>query len=209
MKKILVVAAASLVASSALAQGLLNWNTAGSTGSTIRYGSNAAFGAAANTVYDGSFAGSSPLNSGIWSGPAGTPESGLTFQPNSLKVVGIAGPGKGNIQGMGSYSFAAYAPGTTISLQIRAWSGSSFGQTIGSVSAKSGVTQIALGGGLVPTPIAWSTAGVASAPLYDSLAPTGTGPLQGFTLSIVVPEPASASLLGLGLASLLIFRRRK
>lgn len=206
MKKLLVIIATSLVASSALAQGLLNWNTASSTGSTIKYGSNAAFGALAGAVYDGTFAGSLPLNSGIWAGPAGTAEGNLVFLANSLKVVGTAGPGKGNIQGMGSYAFADYAASTVISLQIRAWSGSAYGQ--GAVAAKSAVTQISLGGGLVPTPIAWSTAGVASASTWNAVAPTGTGPLQGFTLSIV-PEPASASLLGLGLASLLIFRRRK
>lgn len=46
-----------------------------------------------------------------------------------------------------------------------------------------------------------------TAPTATATQPTLMG-LQGFDVQLV-PEPASASLLGLGLASLLIFRRRK
>lgn len=207
MKKLLVIVATSLVASSAMAQGLLNWSTSSTSGSTIKYGSDAAFAALAGTVYDGTFAGSNPLNAGIWVGAAGAGEGSLQLVATSLKVVGTAGPTKGNVAGMASFAVPGFGPATTISLQIRAWSGSSYGQ--GSVAGKSGITQIVLGGP-APSPAvaAWSTAGVAPSSTWNAIAPTGSGPLQGFTLSIV-PEPASASLLGLGLASLLIFRRRK
>ena len=196
-----------MVASSALAQGLLNWSTGGGTGSVIKYGSDAAFGASAGAVFNGSFAGSSPLTAGIWVGPAGTPESQLAYVGASAKVVGTAGPSMGNVTGMASFAVPNYAGGTTIALQIRAWSGATYGA--GSVAGKSGVTSIVLGGPAPnPAVAAWSIGGVAPSSSWNSVAPTGSGSLAGFTLSIV-PEPASASLLGLGLASLLIFRRRK
>jgi hypothetical protein len=207
MKKIILIAAASVLASSAFAQGLLNWNTSTASGSTIKYGSSAGFGALAGTVYDGTFAGSNPLQAGIWVGAAGAGEGSLQLVAGSVKTVGVAGPSKGNVVGMSSYAISGFNYGSVVSLQIRAWSGASYGA--GSVAGKSGLTQITLGGP-APTPstVAWSTAGVAASSSWNAIAPTGSGPLQGFTLSIV-PEPASASLLGLGLASLLIFRRRK
>lgn len=207
MKKILIVAAATLVASSAFAQGLLNWQTSSSSASTIKYGTDAQFGALSGTVYDGTYAGSTPLKAGIWVGPAGAAESALVLDAASVKTVGTAGPTKGNITGVTSYAVTGYGMGANITLQVRAWSGASWG--LGSVAGKSGVTQITLGGP-APTPavVAWTTTGLSPSSKWDSVAPTGSGPLAGFTLSIV-PEPASASLLGLGLASLLIFRRRK
>lgn len=196
-----------MLASSAFAQGLLNWNTSAGTGSKIKYGSDAAFGAAAGTFYNGTFAGSSPLKAGIWVGAANTPESGLVLVDASTVTVATSGISAANVAGMAAYGVPNYGPGTTISLQVRAWSGATYGA--GTVAGKSGVTQITLGGPAPnPAVATWSLTGVGPASSWNSAAPTGTGTLAGFTLS-VVPEPASASLLGLGLASLLIFRRRK
>lgn len=212
MKKILTIVALSAIASSAMAQGLLNWNTAAGSGSQIRYGSDPLFGTAAGTVYNGSFTSaggmsSRPLLAGIYVGPAGSAESALALVATSVRTVGTSGPSMGNVTGMTSFAVPNHNFGSTITLQIRAWSGDSYGQGI--VAGKSGVTQLVLGGPSPnPAAAAWSLAGVGSAPTWNAVAPTGAGALQGFTLSIV-PEPASASLLGLGLASLLIFRRRK
>lgn len=207
MKKILVIAAASMVASSVCAQGLLNWSTGGGTGSTIKYGADPMFGASAGLTYNGSYPGSSPLTAGIWVGPAGTAAGNLVYVPTSAKVVGTAGPSMGNVTGMAAFAVPNYAGGTTISLQIRAWSGASW-EVRSPVAGASGVTQIVLGGPSPnPSVPAWNLVGVAPVTTWGGIAPTGSGPLAGFALT--VPEPASASLMGLGLASLLIFRRRK
>jgi hypothetical protein len=205
MKKILVIAAASMLASSAFAQGLLNWNTAAGTGSRFVYGSDC--GAPyAGTTYNGSYPGSVPLRAAIWVGPAGSAESALTRVDTSIVTVLTSGIGIGNVTGMTSFAVPNYGPATTISLQVRAWSGAGYGQ--GALAGKSGVTQIVLGGpSPAPAVAAWSLTGVAAPTTWDGVATTGSGPLAGFQLH-VVPEPATASLIGLGLASLLIFRRR-
>jgi hypothetical protein len=201
MKKLLVIAAASLLAASAFAQGTLTYSTGGGTGSTLKYGSDPMFGALAGATYNGTYG---PIRMGLWIGPAGATEAQLTLDAGSIKTVGTAGPSQGNISAS-AYNVPGTTAAATITLQIRAWSGASYGA--GAVAAKSGVTQITLGGGALSPTVAWAIGGVAPTSTWNGVPTTGTGPLAGIALH-AVPEPASASIIGLGLASLLIFRRR-
>lgn len=206
MKTLVTIIAASVLAGSAFAQGLLNWNTAAITGSTIKYSVDPAFGTSAGQTYDGTKG--NPLSCGIWVGPAGASENQLAVIPSSVVTVGTGGPSKGNVVGMTAFALPApYTYGQIVTLQIRAWDGVGF--SLGTVVGRSGVTQLALGGP-APTPAAatWSLTGVAPATTAIGAAPTGSGTLAGFTL-VQVPEPTVAAIAGLGLASMLILRRKK
>ncbi len=201
MKTLVTIVAGSLLASSAFAQGLLNWSTSAAAGSTIKYSSDPFFGASAGLVYDGTKG--SPLLCGVWIGAAGSAESSLAFLSTSQVTIGTAGPSKGNVTGMAAYSVPGYVGGSTVTLQVRAW------DAAGTVIGRSGVTQLTLGGP-APNPAAgtWSLTGVDAATSATSPAPVGSGMLKGFTL-VQVPEPTTAAIAGLGVAAMLIFRRKK
>ena len=148
----------------------------------------------------------------------------LSQQPATLSFLGVSGYSSATSAGFivnasGSSITALPIPGTTpgetdVWIQIAGWT-ASFGTnwagaqaaaqtTTGNYFGRSPVINVApAAGGLGPTTgpgaIIWQTA-------------TGTDPTKiagGLVLYTLVPEPSTMALFGLGVAAVLIFRRRK
>ncbi len=92
--------------------------------------------------------------------------------------------------------------GSTIYVSIRGWTGNYATWDLAFAAAQSG-TQVWMG---ATTPFAVATGNPAGSP---PTLPTALSTVAGFTgLMLVVPEPTTFALAGLGAAALLIFRRR-
>lgn len=206
MKKLATIAALAMFTAGAFAQGTITWgNTAANA---IRFAS----------------------------GPTGGPDAGAKVAPGANYIVGLY-IGAANATTPSAltlittrtfatqatsvtHSFAgvfanttttvpAIATGTEVTYMIKAWSagfasyeGALQNPTATTYAGVSGIGRGTLGGG--------SVAAFAASLTATGVAPgqVGAGAVAPFTIALV-PEPASASLIGLGLASLLIFRRRK
>lgn len=112
-------------------------------------------------------------------------------------AAGYVSVGSAGVRGITGVPF-----GSAATVQIVAWTGDylSFGDAVAAALLNPQSVRI---GASLPVNVTTSTS--ASDPLIANIGPRG---IEAFGL-VVVPEPATASLLGLGLASLLIFRRRK
>jgi len=140
------------------------------------------------------------------SGPAWLTE--LMAGPNSTSLAQIAnttfltGGGAGYFDG-GSQAIATVPGGGTAWIQLDIWDSTLGGTTTGATLAQ------AQASGLYDV---WVQTGVFSEITGDpnAIPATPPAPLTGLgTSSIFVPEPSALSLAGLGLAGLLLFRRRK
>lgn len=203
MKKTLVTIAVTALAVSTFAQGTLNvLNTLGSSFRSQIYGPQAAD---PTTSLSGNSAVGNPAGSTAYTGPllAGT---GFTFavyfgastvtDPSALSFLISAPFRTGSAAGLIAPISNVPVPGiptlSTAALQVRAWD--NVGGTVTSFAnaitrGQSAIFQSgALGGGV-------------------NFSPDMTG-WQSFNI-YVVPEPSTFVLAGLGVASLLIFRRRK
>ena len=90
----------------------------------------------------------------------------------------------------GERTLDGYAPGTTVTLQVRAWA-TSFGsswETAGFGRGESNLIQVTLGGGLIPTP---NMVG-----------------LQGFIFPVPEPSSVAIALTGLLATAVLGTKRR-
>jgi len=205
MKKLVAIATLAMISAGAFAQGTITWGN--SSGTAVRFAS----------------------------GPTGGPDQGQKVAPGANYIVGLyIGAGTATTPAALSlvttrtfatqatavtHSFAgvfanqtfatAIATGTEVTYMIKAWSAgfASYEAALANPTATtyaglSGIGKGVLGGGVTPAFAAsLSATGIATGQV-------GSGAVAPFTISLV-PEPASASLIGLGLASLLIFRRRK
>jgi hypothetical protein len=119
----------------------------------------------------------------------------VTFRTGA--AAGYVSVGSAGVRGIGGVPF-----GTVATVQIVSWTGNytSFADAVAAALLNPQAVRIG-----ASNPVNVTTSTSASDPLIANIGPVG---IQSFGL-VVVPEPASASLLGLGLASLLIFRRRK
>jgi hypothetical protein len=164
MKKLLLTSALMVVALGAYAQGTVNFaNGAAGVDAPINNGTVTPAVRADNG-----------FRAQLYVGPAASPASALTTNgisgaPATLLSGGGAGYFLGNAR-----DIAGFAPGTTVTLQVRAWQAAS-GASWESAANKgeSNLIQVQLGGGQIPTP---NMVG-----------------LQGFTVG-VVPEPSSIAL---------------
>lgn len=191
MKKTLVLGMA-LLASTALsyAQGTLNFanGAAGVNAPVWAYGSTSSAAIAGNAYAVD-----------LYFGPAGITDP---LSPQLTSAGLLVNFGTGASAGFffgGTRTITGFAPGTSISVQVRVWdmtAGNSYAAALssGAFSNPAGhygysePIQVALGGGTIPNP---NLVG-----------------LQSFSLQLV-PEPSTFALAGLGAASLLLFRRRK
>jgi len=203
MKKLLTIAVLVGATTVSFAQGTLLWNNTASTLISV----NGEAMPANNPV--------SPETTyyfGLFIAPIGTTTSLGITDPN-WQFVGAyaqnstAAAGAGRFQNPGTATIAGYAPGTSVNFLVRGWHASLGGQDWnaartalqnGTVAGfgESEIGFIVLGGGPIPNNSIWGTTD------SETLKQIG-----GF--NIVVPEPSSMALAGLGAASLLIFRRRK
>jgi len=194
MKKLAAILCLSALTTGAFAQGLV---TMGNGPTTL-----ISFGAVGSTA-------------ALPSGNAGTYYFGLLTQAaagGAYTFAGVYGTNSGSAGRIAGYttSVTGWAAGQSLSYEVAGWSASlgatwspgwltgNFGGKSGFFSVSSPATGTAGGGSPVPAP-SWNLFG-------------GSG-LTGFNLApaggVVVPEPTSMALAGLGAAALLIFRRRK
>lgn len=215
MKRLLLTVGACLAASAAFGQGIIIFNnnpvTLGGSGAPLYM----------DTVGGTKLSGTD-ARAALMAGPAATAVS-ISLTPGNLR--------KGNLE-MGTYTAAPFQTWVNFRTGTSTASGAGF-VSVGSQSSRSftsfgfnaqAVTQLAVWTGNYNT---WDEAYAAallpgstvklgvSAPLTVTTAANGADVnqpkligMQSFAVTLV-PEPASASLIGLGLASLLIFRRRK
>lgn len=184
MKKLLLLAISSLVAIGAHAQGTLNFATLGGGGGGLVQALTRD-GTAGNALATGA-----AYAAMLYCGPA-------SALPSELSTNGVSGaPAPFNVGGQAGYFtggariITGFAPGATVTLQIRAWataSGNSW--EAASIKGESVAFQFVLGSGPPATP------------------PNLT-PLHGTAITLV-PEPSSIALGLLGLGALALIRRRK
>ena len=109
-----------------------------------------------------------------------------------------------------AYPIPGYAPGSTVFMQIRGWE-SRFGADW-LVAARSGlfaqteIRAVTLGPASGPGTVIWSSTDLTK---FQSTDQVGPGQIIPDPLDPCVPEPSTIALVGLGLASLLLLRRRK
>jgi hypothetical protein len=220
MKKLLLTIAVMACAATLVhAQGTVVFitSTLGSSAKvTEAQGYAGAGGALGNTV--GGVAAGTQFLAQLFVG-AGSAGSSASLLPVGSPVNFRAGTGNsGYVQESGNTTLGAAAvpditipvgilptAGGAVTVQLRAWwagPGGNTYQTFGAALA-SGNAQMRLGGS--PLLFLASTGNPTSQPPGTPAFLTG---LSGFQL-VAVPEPTSFALAGLGMASLLIFRRRK
>lgn len=181
MKKLLVIATLALVTLSGYSQGLVTFANGTPTAITNSPGTGLRV----------------TVNVGLY----GSTTLGLGQNDSSLSLVGVAGatfaPG---LFSLGNRTIGA-VPGDTVTLQVRAWSGTAADYAAAVLArqtdptillGKSTVWEQPTGGGTLGTP-----------------AITGAGRLQPFFVTAGVPEPSSIALGLLGLGAITLFRRRK
>jgi hypothetical protein len=185
MKKLLLLSGLMVAALGAYAQGTVNFaNGASGVDAPI---TNGIPGSPTPSVRaDNTF------RAQLYVGPAGTANqallstNGVSGTPATLLSGGGAGYFLGNAR-----DITGFAPGSVVTLQVRAWSTSggatSWESATGLFRGESNLIQTGLGGGTIPTP--------------NMLG------LQGFVVGI--PEPSSIALGLLGLGAIVLFRRRK
>jgi hypothetical protein len=188
MKKLLLLAALTLVSVGAYAQGTVNFATlAGGAGGVVQ-------AAGTNGTGSGVLASGSAFMAQLYVGPAGSLAATLTTNG----VSGTAsffntGAQAGYVTG-GARTITGFNGGETISAQVRAWavaSGSSWETATTRSPLTTTVVQVVLASG-INTP------------------PNMVG-LTGYNIdpTVIVPEPSSIALGLLGLGAIALFRRRK
>lgn len=202
MKKLAIIAALAVTTIGVMAQGTITWGNTGSTAIQFGDGPNAGSDV---------FPGASYLV-GLYIGPAGATAPGsliLVTTRTFATQATTATHGFAGVFANQTYGVQGTAAGTAVTYMVKAWSAgfasyeaARMDPAGAAYAGASGIGSGTLGGGSVPA-LAGSLNAAGVAP-----GAVGTGAVSPFTITIV-PEPASASLLGLGLASLLIFRRRK
>ena len=200
MKTLLGILCASALTTGVFAQGLVAFNNTPATLVSQGFypgGVSTVISGAAGSFYFGLL--TSP------NGQAGT----FTFSGNYATNSGTAA---GQFIG-GTQAVNGWVPGTTTFYEVAGWSGSlgpvfqpgwltGIGITDGSFFGTSNSASGAAGGGTPP---------ISPFPLFSDTAFGGAGISSGFELfgPILVPEPTSMALAGLGAAALWIFRLRK
>ena len=207
MKKLVLTLSLVGVVACSFAQGTINFVNTPAT--LISAGGVSAPGSATSQFNFAIFLAASDTVNGIGqSGPAiGT--GSLFLTPNGANVNGT---GAGRLANASSLATTGgFGPGSTVDFIVRGWSanaGATYAEALafwnnGSPSANMYIGQSLVGNDLVLGGGAIGASGVMGAGAFQ---------VGGFNLglvpAVVVPEPSSLVLAGLGAASLLAFRRR-
>lgn len=201
MKKLLASLALICVAGYAFGQGQVNFVNTTATSVSTNNGTVGLTSTVVPSYYYGLFwapSGTTDTNAFVFSGAYGTNQS-------------VAGRFSGGAGSAAAPAISGQAIGSTVAVLVRGWSAdlgrdwtavntwfTDANRTVGGLYGQSGIGTVVLGGGATPIPTPFGT-------LANQIQ-------TGFTLSYVpavIPEPSSFALAGLGLAALMIFRRRK
>lgn len=189
MKKLIVTTLATVASLAAFAQGTINFaNLSGSPAlnAPVYDGLNTTVKLAGTTYQAGLYAGSSAAS--------------LAYVGNSTPF--LTGTAAGWFNG-GTTVLNGIAGGATAWLQVYAWDTTLHGTTTGATLAQ------AMASGI---PDVYGSSGVFSVVSGNPTAspPTTPAVMVGMnSFSLIVPEPSTFALAGLGAAALMIFRRRK
>jgi len=222
MKKLVATLSLAALATGAFAQGFVTIaNNGGVTAvNTMTQGVLAKTGTAASSFYYDVLINASTVTTidaslqGL--AAAGWSDSGLT----AVNGTGALGAGKMTAVNTSSSAWAASTEmsaivigwsgnlGTSVSNALAAVAGGHLGSTGWTGGTITGTEYV--GYTTIATAVSGSTAGTAAA-LFNSLTSASVPvPISGTTtLFAAVPEPGTMALAGLGVASLMIFRRRK
>jgi hypothetical protein len=197
MKKLLTLVALLGVATlSSFAQGTLLWNNTSGTLISVNGTAMAPSTSPATTYNFGLFI--APFGTAA---PSGVSDANWQFV-GAYALNSTAAGGTGRLQNPGQATIAGFAAGTQVNFIIRAWQSTTGGGDW--AAARPGIT--ALG----TSSLGWLVLGGGAIPDSAAFGVTSSGPLtQVGGFNVVVPEPSSMVLAGLGAASLLLFRRRK
>jgi len=210
MKTLLLIAGACIVGSSAFAQGIIVFNnnpvTLGGSGAPIidTATGNRISGTEARaaliagpkaTAVPASLAGAGNLEMGAYT--ASPFQTWVNFRTGTSTA---SGAGFVSVGSQSSRSFASFGFDAQATAQMVVWTGNYDTWSAAYAAAIAPGSTVKIGWS---APIDITTASSGSATTQPKLMG-----MAGFGVQ-VVPEPATASLIGLGLASLLIFRRRK
>lgn len=210
MKTLLVMLATIGVAAGAFAQGkvtLINDNS-----HLLKYSSNPAELRPSDAAKAGTSVASpsSPNNTWmmeLWANTSATATEGqLVLLAGSALPAGSVTAGRINGQAFTlptGYTGGPAATPVPASFQIRLWEKTAANYSSYSAALASGLAYTA------KTPVFTMNPGPASANSMVSAASPSFSTWAAGDIVAIVPEPATASIVGLGLASLLIFRRRK
>ncbi len=193
MKKLIVSSLATAVVSlAAYGQGtvsMLNINTAAGVNAPVYDGLTTTIKLAGANYQAGLF--------------AGTTSTSLTYIGNATPFLTAGGAGYFN---GGTTVLTGHAPGSTVWLQVVAWDATLKGTTTGATWAN------ALADDPAGSKDVWGMSKPFSVvPADPNSSPPGTPtPLVGLTsFTLSVPEPSTFALAGLGMAAMLVLRRRK
>lgn len=201
MKTILTIVASLAVAAGAYAQGNIKFQNGTTT--ALRFDSNAA--AAGGAALAGQKLGpGSSFIVGLYIGNSGSAEGQLTlFKTTTISTVAtsISHAAAGLFNGGNPLVVTGFASPDVV-FMVKAWSAgfASYEAAYANPTPTTYAGKSALG--------TYALKGV-GVTITDIMSPAPTGGQVGTFSVALVPEPASASIIGLGLASLMIFRRRK
>lgn len=204
MKKLLVIVALTAIATSAMAQGKVQFSNLTATTAANGLLSVGTGGSLTAGLMPSLAAYPSGFYVAFFAGATGTSAEQLVLMKSTMNHATLAGK---FASGTVDFGTAANPDGSAKAYAVRAWSANwgSDWNAVKAIVAHNTTADGYYGSSVIGT----ITPGIppATAPGIFGTAPK----VQGFTLDFVpmVPEPASASLIGLGLAGLLIFRRRK
>jgi len=138
---------------------------------------------------------------GLLTSPSGAPES-FTF--TGLYGTNLVNSTGGRFSGGNGVQVPNWAPGTTMYYEVVGWESS-----LGTTFNPAWMTTVPVGlFGLSTVVTGVAGGGPQNLPTLQLFG--GTGIPQGFILhDVLLPEPSSMALCGLGAAALVIFRRRK
>jgi len=205
MKKLLTITALIAVTSASYGQGLVNFFN----GTTTKISTNSNVGGPAT--------GPTSVNTesyyyGLFIAPNGTQNASL-FTFTGIYGTNTPVTGRFSSDNGGQPSVTGFAAGSTVNFIVRGWS-SNLGHDAVTAAAyaanPNGSIQNAFyGSSGIADGYLLGSAGSPPANLFGPATGLGGGQIAPFTIGLLVPEPSSFALAGLGAAAMMIFRRRK
>jgi hypothetical protein len=203
MKKLLTIIALAGVATLTHAQGIINWQN--STATLISAGGSSTPNVAGQFIYAVFIAPSSTVTTS--NQPSAILDS--AFQSAVAYNTNAAAAGRLNTRNGLDVGFA---PGTTVDVIIRGWSvnaGRTWAEALAYWNNGAPATDMYIGGSLIANDF---VLGGGAIPVNNVMGVTPNvvgGFNMGLVPGVIVPEPSSMALAGIGAAALLLFRRRK